>query len=109
MILYEELFDAYTNFDKQKIMNKKEINKHKREFCNKNSLVYRTFEQSIKEYRELKNEIKSRVNYLNVDLKMLLEKDEAMSKEKHEIKIQKCFFSTYFENLSRPLTQSKLI
>ena len=75
------------NFDKEKTRNKKEIIKLKKDFCHANNLVYRTFEQTVKEYRELRSEIKSKENFLNPELTKLLEKDDTLSAEKHEVKI----------------------
>ena len=76
----------------------------KREFCNANGLVAKTFELSIKEFKELKYLIRSKENLIDSELKSLLAKNDIMSKEKHEIKVQKCFFSTFFDNLSMPLS-----
>ena len=51
----------------------------KREFCNANGLVAKTFELSIKEFKELKYLIRSKENLIDSELKSLLAKNDIMS------------------------------
>ena len=76
----------------------------KKEFCNANGLLAKTFESSIKEFKELQYLIGSKEKLIDPEYKSLLAKNDKMSKEKHEIKVQKCFFSTFFDNLSMLLS-----
>lgn len=79
----------------------------RKEFCKTNQLSMKSLVQSMQTYQDLEKEIQHIQKQKKEEFSDLFKKDETMALEPIDVRIAKCFFSSFFNNLSMPLQISK--